>query len=102
MTDEKTSSVLLIHGEKDGNIPVRHSRRIARRNATVVFWDVPGADHCGAISASPGQFTAKVLNWFAGHQLAAEASGKVQCYTRRRVRTLTAQARTSSRPLRGV
>lgn len=67
--------VLLIHGEKDGNIPVRHSRRIARRNATVVFWDVPGADHCGAISASPGQFTARVWNWFAGHKLAAENSG---------------------------
>ena len=59
--------VLLIHGREDSNIPVRHSERIAARNPNIVLWEVPKADHCGALSASPKQFETKVIAWFQNH-----------------------------------
>ncbi len=59
--------VLLIHGQVDSNIPVRHSRRIKFLVPAVVLWEVPGADHCGAISAAPEGFERRVLEWFAIH-----------------------------------
>jgi hypothetical protein len=37
-------------------IAVRHSERIRARNPRVMFWEVPNADHCGAISSDPDQF----------------------------------------------
>ena len=57
--------VLLIHGELDGNIPVRHLREIHDRAPRTVVWEVPGADHCGAISAAPEEFEARVIAWYA-------------------------------------
>jgi uncharacterized protein len=60
--------VLLIHGQVDSNIPVRHSRRIKLANPQVALWEVPGADHCGAISVAPIEFEARVIGWFAAHQ----------------------------------
>jgi len=57
--------VLLIHGEIDSNIPPRHSRRIGARNPNVVLWEVPDADHCGAISAAPREFEQRLLTWFS-------------------------------------
>ena len=57
--------VLLIHGIEDSNIPVRHSRRIAARNPRVVLWEVPNADHCGAIGGAPREFERKLLQQFA-------------------------------------
>lgn len=65
-----TIPVLLIHGRNDGNIPVRHSRRIAARNPAVVLWEVPNADHCGAVSAAPQEFDRKLFGWFDGHSSA--------------------------------
>ncbi len=59
--------VLLIHGQDDSNIPVRHSRRIKSRNASVVLWEVPNADHCGAVSAAPREFEQRLLIWFSTH-----------------------------------
>jgi uncharacterized protein len=59
--------VLLIHGQVDSNIPVRHSRRIQVRNPDVVVWEVPHADHCGAFSVDPRQFEQRVLSWFSSH-----------------------------------
>jgi len=59
-----TIPVLLIHGQVDSNIPVRHSRRIHARNAKTEMWEVPGADHCGAISTAPREFEERVLGWF--------------------------------------
>ena len=35
--------VLLIHGQIDGNIPLRHSRLIHARNPNTVLWQVPNA-----------------------------------------------------------
>jgi uncharacterized protein len=59
-----TIPVLLIHGQVDSNIPVRHSRRIHARNAETEIWEVPGADHCGAISTAPRELEERVLGWF--------------------------------------
>src|SRR5579864_8281668 len=47
----KRSGVILLHGLSDNRIPVRHSRQIAAGNRDVALWEVPNADHCGAISA---------------------------------------------------
>ncbi len=59
--------ILLIHGQQDSNIPVRHSRVIAAHNLGVALWEVPGADHCGAISVAPKAFEQRLINWFATH-----------------------------------
>lgn len=59
--------VFLIHGKDDSNIPVRHSRRIAARNANLTLWEVPDTDHCGAISTAPQQFEQRLIRWFDGH-----------------------------------
>jgi uncharacterized protein len=56
--------VLLIHGRNDSNIPVRHSRQIAARNRNVALWEVPNADHCGAISTAPQEFGRRLIRWF--------------------------------------
>ena len=59
--------VLLIHGEADANIPIRHSRAIAARNGTVVLWEVPNTGHSGAIGTSPKEFEVHVIGWFSSH-----------------------------------
>jgi alpha-beta hydrolase superfamily lysophospholipase len=59
--------VFLIHGQSDRNIPVRHSRLIAAHNPAVVLWEVPHADHCGAVAAEPQEFNAKLIAWFESH-----------------------------------
>jgi pimeloyl-ACP methyl ester carboxylesterase len=56
--------VLLIHGQIDRNIPVRHSRAIHGAAPQTVLWEVPGADHCGAIAAAPREFENRVMVWF--------------------------------------
>jgi hypothetical protein len=56
--------VLLIHGQIDGNIPVRHSRAIHAMAPRTVLWEVPGADHCGALSSARHEFESRVLAWF--------------------------------------
>jgi uncharacterized protein len=60
--------VFLIHGQIDSNIPPRHSRRIQARNPNVVLWEVPNADHCGAIGTAPQQFNQRLLAWFSAQQ----------------------------------
>jgi uncharacterized protein len=59
--------VLLIHGQSDSNIPVRHSRLIHTHNPSTALWEVPNADHCGAMSTAAQEFEDQVLNWFATH-----------------------------------
>jgi uncharacterized protein len=59
--------VLLIHGQADSNIPVRHSRLIHAHDPGTELWEVPGADHCGAISTAPRAFEQKLLGWFRVH-----------------------------------
>jgi uncharacterized protein len=57
--------VLLIHGQVDSNIPVRHSRRIHERDPDTTLWEVPGADHCGALSVAPEHFQKLLVAWFS-------------------------------------
>jgi len=56
--------VLLIHGAIDTNIPARHSRAMNAVASQTVLWEVPGADHCGALSVAPAEFERRVLGWF--------------------------------------
>jgi uncharacterized protein len=65
--------VLLIHGQQDGNISVRHSRAIAAHNLRIVLWEVPGADHCGANSTAHERFEQKLLEWYDTHPLPKSA-----------------------------
>lgn len=65
--------VLLIHGQTDSNIPVRHSRLIHALAPQTVLWEVPGADHCGAIAAAPAEFQNRLLAWFDGGSQALTA-----------------------------
>ncbi len=62
-----TTPVLLIHGQIDSNIPIRHSRLIHAAAPSTELWEVPGADHCGAISAAPEEFQQRPLAWFVPH-----------------------------------
>ncbi len=59
-----TVPVLLIHGQVDSNIPVRHSRLIHVHNPNTQLWEVPGADHCGAIGVAPQEFERRLLGWW--------------------------------------
>jgi len=56
--------VLLIHGEIDSNIPLRHSREIHARAPQANLWEVTAADHCGAISVEPREFQSRLFAWF--------------------------------------
>jgi uncharacterized protein len=64
---EAVVPVLLIHGQVDSNIPVRHSRLIHAKAPATRLWEVPGADHCGAISVAPVEFQQKLLSFFESH-----------------------------------
>ncbi len=91
--------VLLIHGQKDSNIPVRHSRRIKLMNAEVALWEVPGAAHCGAISSAHEEFEQKIVSWFAMHEhlRASTASQAMSKYEERGfLRSITHVPRESS------
>ncbi len=59
--------ILLIHGEVDSNIPVRHSQIIHARAPNTQLWPVPAADHCGALSTAPEEFESRLLAWFVKH-----------------------------------
>jgi alpha-beta hydrolase superfamily lysophospholipase len=59
-----TIPVLLIHGQLDSNIPVRHSRLIHARNPKTQLWEVPATDHCGTINTAPQEFEHRLLAWF--------------------------------------
>lgn len=60
---------LLITGTADSNIPMRHS--IALNHAAqdhTTLWIVDGAEHTGAMQASPKEFENRVTQWFDAHQ----------------------------------
>jgi uncharacterized protein len=59
--------VLVIHGQLDSNIPIRHSRQIHSRNPKIQLWEVPGAEHCGAAASAPQEFDRRLLDWFVPH-----------------------------------
>lgn len=60
--------ILLIHGDCDTNIPLRHSRELHRANPeTTVVWEVPGATHVAAVVTAPGEYARRVVGWFEAH-----------------------------------
>jgi dipeptidyl aminopeptidase/acylaminoacyl peptidase len=57
--------VLLIHGTADTNIPLSHSRDLARANPGVELWEVPGARHVMCYRAAPEEYRRRVLELFS-------------------------------------
>src|SRR5258708_8488445 len=72
--------VLLIHGILDSNIPLRPSLPLQSRNPNATLWEVPGADHCGAISVEPKEFEKRARAWFDIHfsPVARSAQGRAR------------------------
>jgi len=68
--------ILLIHGQSDTNIPVRHSRSIAQRNRDIVLWELPNTGHSNAIDTSPRMLETKLVNWFIAHQPGTSTSSR--------------------------
>jgi len=61
--------ILLVHGTRDTNIPVRHSRELHALNpAATVFWEVPGAGHVESQATHPQEYEKRVTEWFASHR----------------------------------
>lgn len=63
--------VLLIHGDADFNLPVRHTELIlagAGKARTIEVWNVPGAGHCGAQDAAPIEFERRVVALFQRYE----------------------------------
>ncbi len=61
--------LLIIHGETDSQIPVRHAHRIAASAdpATTEIWIVPNADHGMPHALQPKEYEERVLNFFERH-----------------------------------
>lgn len=59
--------VLLIHGQIDKTIDVRHSRLIAARSARVVLWELPNTGHSNAIDTEPHDLEQRLTSWFHDH-----------------------------------
>jgi uncharacterized protein len=63
--------VLLIHGQKDTNLPPRHSEEIQARSLSrgpaVGLWEPANAGHCGASGAEPEEYQHRVIGWFQSH-----------------------------------
>ncbi len=61
--------VLLIHGDMDNNIPVRHSRLLyssQKNNSNVEYWE-SHAGHAGTLGKFPDEFEKRVISWFRKH-----------------------------------
>ena len=59
--------VLLIHGESDTNIPLRHSLRIVERRRDIVLWKIPNTGHSNAIDTAPEELQTRLISWFEQH-----------------------------------
>ena len=68
--------VFLIHGQIDSNIPARHSRLIHAVAPATQLWEVPNADHCGAIATAPKEFQRRILGWLSDHSHPSVLSSK--------------------------
>ncbi|QOY90425.1 alpha/beta hydrolase [Paludibaculum fermentans] len=56
--------ILLIHGTKDENIPIEHTRFLASANpGRIQVWEVPGGDHVDAIARAPVEFEKRVIGF---------------------------------------
>ena len=70
--------VLLIHGQSDTNIPVRHSEWIQARNPEVaVLWEIPNTGHSNAIDTSAPELERRLLVWFGTHTAGMGPTGQI-------------------------
>ena len=72
--------VLLIHGDMDNNIPVRHSRLMnssQKNNSDVEFWE-SHAGHSGTFGKLPDEFEKRVIGWFRKYECQSNAVAKSQ------------------------
>ena len=68
--------VLLIHGVRDRNIPVRHSRRIMEHGfGNVSLWEAPEADHARVLGSRPQEYERRVTEWFGSFATPCEPAG---------------------------
>jgi alpha-beta hydrolase superfamily lysophospholipase len=64
--------VLLIHGDKDAVIPMRHASHLLEHGeGGVELWCVPGGGHCRALARQPEEFERRVCAWFQAPTVAA-------------------------------
>jgi alpha-beta hydrolase superfamily lysophospholipase len=64
--------VMLIAGDADRNIASKHAIAIMRTAPVQdVLWEVPNADHGGAVRVAGAEFERRVLGWFVSHQIPA-------------------------------
>jgi len=63
-----TVPVLLIHGQADRSIPIRHAQMIRAKSPTTGLWEPAKADHCGASTAEPAEYERRVVGWFEQHK----------------------------------
>ncbi len=64
-------AVLLIHGQLDKNIPVRHSRLLYaqnKKNGNVEYWESAQAGHSSTFGKWPEEFESRVISWFQKHR----------------------------------
>jgi uncharacterized protein len=61
---------MLIAGDGDRNIAPRHAIAIMRTAPSQdVLWEVPNADHGGAVRVAGAEFERRVLGWFSAHPI---------------------------------
>ncbi len=69
--------VLLIHGLADTNVYPAHAEALRKRNPEfITLWLAPGARHTGAFGTAPGEFSRRVLGWFAEHGRSANRASR--------------------------
>lgn len=62
--------VLLIHGDMDNNLPVRHSRLMynsRQKNSNIEYWE-SHAGHAGTLGKFPDEFEKRVVGWFRKYE----------------------------------
>jgi len=73
--------ILLIHGQSDTNIPVRHSRRLARVNSAIALWELPNTGHSSAIDTSPLELEQNLVKWFSSHPSGGSTNTESPAYS---------------------
>lgn len=73
--ENSKTPILLIHGQSDTNIPIRHSRRLAGANPAIALWELPNTGHSNAIDTSPDELELHLVNWFVDARRSTEPSG---------------------------
>jgi hypothetical protein len=60
---------LFIHGEKDSQIPVEHSKILHKNAPNSELWIIKGADHGMSFSKNHTAYKNRVMNFFDRHLL---------------------------------